>query len=155
MLIFPLRTVNNHMWHIPAGIRSLKRAAHRLAVTSILGTPRPSGYSQSADRLVLRCTALDTKLYSRKYSSVLTTTTREASLTTHATPAQITFGNASARLEQKPLSLPDSALALATCDGSELTALDTTSTSKRRAKPPILRGCNRPFTAAVRRSRDD
>jgi len=41
---------------------------------------------------------------------------------THGTLAQ--FGNASARLEQKPLSLPDSALAQAACDGSELTALD-------------------------------
>ena len=37
---------------------------------------------------------------------------------------QITFRDVSARLEQEPLSLPDSALALAACDGSELTALD-------------------------------
>jgi len=32
--------------------------------------------------------------------------------------------HASARLEQKPLSLPDSALAQAACDGSELTVID-------------------------------
>jgi len=87
---------------------------------------------------------------------------------------QITFPNVCARLEQKPLSLPDSALALAACDGSELTALDvaeqddeeaaaaivsfasssSTSTSKRRPKPPTLRARNRrgdrPCTAAVR-----
>jgi len=74
--------------------------------------------------------AQDIKLSSRK---ILTTATREASLTSHGTLAQITLGTAYARLEQEPLSLPDSALAQAACDGGELTMLSGMTTAAAAA----------------------
>ena len=79
--------------------------------------------------------------------------------------ARNTFGNASARLDQRLLSLPDSVLAQAACtEANSLPSVlssvpvttsaeaavvsfasssSPTSTSKRRAKPPTLRGRNR------------
>jgi hypothetical protein len=158
---------------VPAGLRSLERAAPKLAMPSTWGH---LGLQANVNVWMDWCTALVLKISNSirvKRSSVLTTSTRGASLTIHGMLVQITFRNVSARLEQKPLSLPDSALALAACDGSELTALDVVEQddvgrdcyvylvfihfdiqTKSKSHPPTLRAPNRcgdrPCTAAVR-----